>query len=379
MQLFFIDKKTVTLRKIVTFFDTFNKVSIVTACRERYTIIESEGQVISDLNSVDRVLTETVVRKAIKDIKDSPERGTRNLLDMGINFASGRFQQSFLKTTRNFLQDDRSPCYHIIYDAVKNIETEKLVTFGMNLGYNSCTYGAKRIRELEKEERFDIPWTVFLDIGKDVFAYNSVIEQGEKIGIFTWQLFVSEMTEDIFYLISAHSRSAFILYCLPEHINTALIEKTSELNNLMFAVCYDDEKTAEASQLLRKNNFLYSVYYPYDEKDTDFIKSGEIFSITETLHPAFTVLVPEKTCSKETKEGIYNYVAELREEMPYQTIPWEIYGDSRYIDKIISDDDCFLYFDKNGYAVSPGKTEKSDRYSLFKNRLESILKLTFPK
>ena len=42
-----------------------------------------------------QILIETIVRKAIRDIRDSPKRNTRNLIDMALNFSEGRFQSRF--------------------------------------------------------------------------------------------------------------------------------------------------------------------------------------------------------------------------------------------------------------------------------------------
>ena len=47
--------------------------------------------------SMTRILVKTMVRKTIRDIKDSPERSIRNLVDMALNFSEGRFQQDFFR------------------------------------------------------------------------------------------------------------------------------------------------------------------------------------------------------------------------------------------------------------------------------------------
>lgn len=44
-----------------------------------------------------RIIIKTFVRTALKDADESPERCTRNLVDMALHFSKGRFQQEFLK------------------------------------------------------------------------------------------------------------------------------------------------------------------------------------------------------------------------------------------------------------------------------------------
>lgn len=44
---------------------------------------------------ISRVLIETVVRKMLREAKDSPERSIRNLVDMALYFSDGRIQRNF--------------------------------------------------------------------------------------------------------------------------------------------------------------------------------------------------------------------------------------------------------------------------------------------
>ena len=43
-----------------------------------------------------RALIETLARKALRDMKDSPERSMRNFVDLGVHFTEGRFKEDFL-------------------------------------------------------------------------------------------------------------------------------------------------------------------------------------------------------------------------------------------------------------------------------------------
>ena len=44
-----------------------------------------------------RIIIKTFVRTALKDADESPERCTRNLVDMALHFSKGRFQQEFFE------------------------------------------------------------------------------------------------------------------------------------------------------------------------------------------------------------------------------------------------------------------------------------------
>ena len=100
-----------------------------------------------------RILIETTVRKTIKDIANDPERSIRRVVDMAVNFSNGRFQKHLFVSAQKMLSNDQSAYYSLVRDTVGNINTEKLVHFGMNLGYNSCTAGAKILREIEEKRK----------------------------------------------------------------------------------------------------------------------------------------------------------------------------------------------------------------------------------
>ena len=111
-------------------------------------------------NSMSRILIETTVRQTLKGLQDDPKRSIRNVVDMALHFSDGRFQSRFFRTAQTMLEHEDSAYYVLVEDAANHIDQEHLVTFGMNLGYNSCTWGAQRIRTNEAQLGFNIPWTV---------------------------------------------------------------------------------------------------------------------------------------------------------------------------------------------------------------------------
>ncbi|MDO5346517.1 MAG: hypothetical protein Q4E91_12340 [Lachnospiraceae bacterium] len=135
--------------------------------------------------NIARVLVETTVQKALREMKDFPERGIRNLIDMGVEFSGGRFQQYFFGIAQSMLQNEESAYYQLIRDVVQYVDLDKIKRFGVNLGYNSCTVGAKEIRTMEALENFDIPWSLgFFMHSQSALTqekrYHNVIEQGMK-------------------------------------------------------------------------------------------------------------------------------------------------------------------------------------------------------
>lgn len=145
-------------------------------------------------NSMSRILIETIIKRTLRNIKDNPERGIRNLIDMALQFSEGRFQKDFFTAAQTMLQNENSAYYDLVRDVVNRTDSDRLLTFGMNLGYNGCTIGAQRIRDNEKKFHCNIPWAVTLLIDAEHFEnnkqkYHAFIQDGEFLGIYVWMLF----------------------------------------------------------------------------------------------------------------------------------------------------------------------------------------------
>lgn len=335
-------------------------------------------------NTTSRVLIETIVRKTLKDIKDSPERSTRNLVDMALHFSKGRFQTEFLRIAQTMLQNENSPYYKLIQDTVIHADTEKILRFGINLGYNGCSMGAIKIRMTKQLEQLCIPWTLGLFLSPRTFAsdpkrYQATISQGEDLGIFTWFLFFTDgLDEEMLALAAEHPDSAFILLCKPEDITLSLVESAYTLDNLMFAVRLGDH-ARRACDLLHSSGLLHSVYFPYSPETLETITSGELFCTAEQLHPAFTALLPARGCPQAARDKVYEYVLHARNEQLFRTFPWDLHCDTKRVDEIISGNRCLAYFDSNGQFCTVDGTARMPVCNLFTSDLQEILRIAFGK
>jgi len=330
-----------------------------------------------------RILIETTIRKTIKDIANDPERSIRRLIDMAANFSNGRFQKDFFVTTQKMLSNEQSAYYSLVRDTVTNVNTEKLVQFGMNLGYNSCTAGARIIRKIEETEHFNIPWSLSLDINAGALHnsksfYQKLIADGQSLGIYTWLLYVDEITSDLLDIISDFPDSAFLLFCPSEEITDTLLEETEYLHNLLFVVTYGS-KICSACAQLRKNRFLYAIFVPFSEQDADSILNDTLFSNIENLRPTFIFLKADASCSKEIQDKIYQYIKVLRAKQNHPALIMDLVYDNLFIDGIISTDSNIAGFNAVGQLCTFDKTFSTPNYNLHSNSLNNILELAFPK
>jgi len=334
-------------------------------------------------NSMSRILIETVVRKTLKDMKEDPERSIRKLVDMALHFSEGRFQTNFFQAAQTMLENENSPYYALLRNIVSSVDAERLVTFGMNLGYNSCTLGAKKIRENEQELGCNIPWTVAFQtdssqISEHLSEYQTAVADGERLGIYAWMLCAQSRPQDLLPLIQEHPDSAFFLFCDPDDIDTAFLDSISDMNNLMLVVRY--EETAEALYTqIRDSGLLCSAYYAYTQEDIESIMNGDLFYSIQQAHPVFAVLLAQPGCPDSIQNAAHQAIIQARDEQSYQTIPLEFYFDNRLIDKIISDDACSAWFDPSGKLYSRAGEETKVNCNLFDVGLLSSFQSAFSK
>ena len=141
-----------------------------------------------------RVLIETMVRKGIREMQEDPERTARNLVDMAIHFSpEGRFARELFGSAQRMLADEQSGYYALVSDVVNHMDPQRLLTFGMLVGYDGFTLGAREIRKTEAAEGFDIPWTLSMELDPAAFAareadYHRVIAQARALGVCTFML-----------------------------------------------------------------------------------------------------------------------------------------------------------------------------------------------
>ena len=333
-----------------------------------------------------RALIETRARQALRDMKDSPERSMRNFVDLGVHFTEGRFKEDLLVTLQELLQNENSAYYKLVTDTIHHTESENLLTFGMNVCYDSCTSGAETIRKIEANEGFDIPWTLFVKINNEEYSlwtpiYEKTVAHGKKLGIHTYLLFSRNNHEQLLPLISENKDCAFVVLCEPKTVTEKLLDDFVGCNNLMLSVAFSEktDETARACTLLRERKMLYSIHMMYNDDTAQCITEDYPWCDTEAQHAPLTITIPSISCSETVRNAVYNTVYKVRKAQRYATVPWDGYTDNRFIDSVISDCALMAGFDEQGYLHTVEGCKKDDTLNLLKAELKDILRRAFPK
>lgn len=130
----------------------------------------------------------------VKKLERGPQKKHPELGRHGFAIFQRKIPKPFFETAHTMLENENSAYYDLIYNAINHIETEHLIKFGMNLGYNSFTWGAQHIRTNENVLGFNIPWVIFFQMDQPeclehLNQYHEAIKEGEELGIYSWMLF----------------------------------------------------------------------------------------------------------------------------------------------------------------------------------------------
>jgi hypothetical protein len=327
---------------------------------------------------IKRILIESMLDKTIRDAKESPRRTVRNLIDMGLNFSKGRFQKKFLSYAQDMLKNQNSAYYDLAENIFNNVDKSLLLNFCINLGYNGCTKGAKKIRRMEAEKGFNIPWSLSIVIDPDRLntrpdLYRKIIEQGMALGIYVYLLFLPEgECGTLPQLLERYPDCAFAVFFESGIITDEFAKQIKNLNTTMVAV-RKGAVTNENCRRLRENNILFAVYYQYEEAEIDNILTDEWFEKIMEYLPQFIFLKADCSCSMQMQEKVYDRVLEVRKRQNQPVFCIELLWDLWKIDEIISDDACVIGFKADGSLCMYSEIQYEETCNIFESSLEDIL------
>ena len=319
-----------------------------------------------------RTIIETMLNKSLRDIERDPDRSIRNLIDLGINFAKGRFQREFLHVLQEMMQNERSAYYTLVKNVVSYTDHRRLMTIGMNIGFQACTVGATLIRENEERLHFNIPWIYQVNFGKNGLPcedLDKLICQGKELGTFIYLLNGNgPIQKEHITVVKNHTDCAFILLVTAEMILGDLMDKLESTANCLILVDGDSELLAEAADELKKHAFLRC-----RRADQNLYFEPDYLERIEDTGAAFCVLMPEDQFSFEEDELRKGQTAQIRGQQEYPFILVDYTSDIQQIDRVISNDSCAVAFDSEGYVYTDTGKWQGSPYNIHYKNLRDIL------
>lgn len=332
-------------------------------------------------------IIKTAVENGIRYIQDNPKRGVRNLLDLGEYFAQGRFQKVFFELANEILTNENSCYYDIIEDIVKNTNHDTIANYGINIGYNSFTYGAKIIREHEKKNGYNVPWVIVLNFEEicenhiTCEEFSNLITNGKKIGIYSYMILLNynvEMLDEVLASVKNNPDCAFMIFLTPDILTDDVAAKISKAANICISVLIENDpnnndEVVDKIKLLRKYKCFYGSFAYYDDTDISNISNGVIAKKTLSIGSNFAILIRKKDLSNEALNNTYDYIYKSRTKINTPVCYLDFYGDIARIDNIISEESFFLSIDALGQATVSTLYSKKTDYDIRTSTLEEIL------
>lgn len=330
-----------------------------------------------------RTIIETLIHKFFRDMENDPDRSIRNMIDLGMNFARGRFQREFFEALQRMLTNEQSAYYELVKNVVADTDHGKLQTFGMNLGFQACTLGADIIRRNEAKWNFNIPWTYHLMFGErglSVEYLNKIVSEGKSLGTYVYVLFpAGEVLKEHAALLREHEDCAFILLTSPESVLGGLMDQIGDISNLLVLVEYRPHGTETAAEKLRGHGLFYGIYETCPSEDQSRLWEPSHLEQISRLRAAFYVLMPERPCDFKEDEERERAVSFIRNQQEYPFLLIDFVSDIQKIDRVISSDSCAVAFDAEGNVHTDTREQQDSGYNIQNRTLFEILEMVTKK
>lgn len=295
-------------------------------------------------NTLTRSVVEALAGRNIRKIAEDPERSLRALADMGVAAAKGRFQQHYMRVIRGALEDENCPYYELVCRTARQTEERNLRIFGVNVGWQSWTVGAQRIRDCEAADGFDVPWslTLHMDGGGEEMDWPELVRSGQACGIWTYFLHVGgdpAAAARAAALAAGAPECAFLLFVSPEAVYP-LLEDLTALDNVMTVVDTSNGDWPRAAAALREERRLYGFWRLCE---TDAGVDGAERWLEEIQHEGALAafFLPGPGCTAAGRERLGRFVEGTWHCQRYPTLVFDYYKDILLVDEIISDGPCF--------------------------------------
>lgn len=326
-----------------------------------------------------RAMVEPLVNKTMNDIQKDPERTLRNIIDLLLSFPNGRFSNDLFQIAQKMLTDEKSAYYVLIKKIVDYVNLDNLKIFSLNVGYNACTFGAKKIRENIENYNCIIPWVLFIksdDTIQSSEKISKIIDDAKQLGIYMFALFGKNVISDSMRQVYVdNSDCAFILFTDAEFVQDNVVSTYEDINNILISINTDDTvHVSEAVKILNKYKKFYAAHIHYSNESASEVLSEDKLKELESYSASFVFCIPNMNCSKETFEYFKNATRKIRDNQKYSYVIMDLFDDIALIDKMISGNSNEIGILEDGTVVISEDVIKETYYNINEIGLIDLVK-----
>lgn len=330
-----------------------------------------------------RTIIESAVDRALRDMEKDAHRSVRNLVDLALTFSKGRFERHFLEICRRMLESEGSPYYTALDRALDRVDRQTLKIFGVNLGYEGCSKGARRIRETEAQAGFNVPWALTMFAGREGLSriyIQRMISEGTALGIHVYLLVDRGLSgPELEQLLQDNKTCAFVVFTSGARSADWDLSRLRCQHNLMISVEADQPLALELCQALTEERMLYAVHRQYNAQSAQPVLEPAQMEALEALGPLFVLLYPAQGVAQQVRCAMHRRVEACRNAQSYPFGLIELSEDLLAIDQIISDGPCSLAFLPDGQATTAQGVLDGSGFNIRTTPLPAILRAALPK
>lgn len=334
-------------------------------------------------NSLTRIVIESAITRGIYDIQSDPKRGVRKLTDLGKHFSKNRIHDGIFSIIQDILQNEDTPYYEAVHNLIEATDINILKKFGMNFGYNSLTFGARKISENEQALGYKIPWIIVfnwdprLSSGLNLQHISNIVRQGKELGIYSYcinQKSYAAGWENIASLFDDNQDCAFFWYF---NTDVALDHNfLSPISNVMILLNQNKQTTAQCTEKLKELNAMYGIVKEYSAVEDVTCQDLTSTATYEHYGTPFVFFLADDNCSEDVKNEVGDIVLNTRLNPKVPIFFLDFYSDIKRIDKLVSIHSGVIQIDYDTTLRDPKNSNISvlDKNMSLKNILSDCMR-----
>ncbi len=312
---------------------------------------------------ITRLMVEVAVSQGLQGLKQQFDRRVlRNAVEHGGHFSNGRFQRAVFQTLQDMLRMEDHPYFSLCNRLAADVDDCYIMSYGINLAFESWTRGAAVIRGLEAKENRNIPWCMTLYTAHEgkqlpVETAKALIEQGMPLGIYAWALVEDEGRSDVMRtLCDQFPNCAFTAFLPDEKITEELLRDLQGVDNLAL-VAMSRGSSFASYELMRKHRRLFGLCREVDAACAERLLKQKDLRLQSAPEAPILFFKYREECPEELRTRLTAYIREQKMRPDYPVFPIDLSRDISRVDEIISDDACRLSLASDGtYLVGESKT-----------------------
>lgn len=215
-----------------------------------------------------RAMVRFALDRALQNMK-SPQRGLRNLVDLGAMFAKSESSRAFLQAAQEILKDKKSPYYDLLQRLLEAVDVRTLSNLCVNLGYNALTRGAREIRAHAQALDTSLPLAMQVEAEpsrKGEGRAATVCGNAQRLGVHLFLLDGTEGLPDYLWGITRDMpEAAFIVLIGPDDLATVPLDSLVQQGNCLFVADAQQAGFAAQCDRLRRARLPYAALCTYTE------------------------------------------------------------------------------------------------------------------